>query len=276
MLLANLAFTSNVLVIRALGTIEAVDVWLISCARFAVGLGLTWAVFRGVWQPRRVVTNRKLIERGVLGGLSVWAYYLTVVELGAGRATFINNTYVVFGAVMAVLALGERLRPALLVGGGVSLAGLALMTNLIGSAGGGPGLYDWVGIVTAVSSAWVVITIRQLHAAGEHTATIFCAQCAYGLVLCLVPALVNFVNPSLQAWGLLLLAGVCAGVGQLTMTRAFVDLTVAQGSLLLMLAPVGVAAGGAVFFGERFHPVELFGGLLILVGTSFPAWRRGR
>lgn len=273
MLLANLAFTANVLVIRALGTVEAVDVWLISSVRFAVGLALTWAVFRGVWQPVRVVTSRKLVERGVVGGLSVWAYYLTVVELGAGRATFINNTYVVFGALMAVLALGERLRPALLLGGGVSLAGLALMTDLIGAAGG-PSLYDWVGIVTAVASAWVVITIRQLHAAGEHTATIFCAQCVYGLVICAGPAVMNFANPSAEAWGLLVLAGVCAGVGQLTMTRAFADLTVAQGTLLLMLAPVGVAAGGAVFFGEAYRPVELLGGLLILVGTSFPAWRR--
>ncbi|MFO1451503.1 MAG: DMT family transporter [Opitutaceae bacterium] len=272
MLLSVVCFTSNVLLIRALGSVESVSVWLVSCVRFVVGLGLISAFFWNEWRPLQLVRSRKLIERGLVGGVSVYGYYLTVVELGAGRATFINNTYVVIGGCLAVLLLGERLRALLLVGGLVSLAGLALLTDVL-ATGGGPGRYDLLAVLVAFSSAWVVITIRQLHAAGEHTATIFSAQCAYGLVACLVPAILTFAQPSWTAWMLMILAAICAGIGQIAMTRAFAVLAVGRGSLLQMLVPLGVACGGVVFFREHFHPAEVVGGLLIVVGTAMPAWR---
>jgi drug/metabolite transporter (DMT)-like permease len=197
--------------------------------------------------------------------ISVYGYYLTVVELGAGRATFINNTYVVMGGCLAVMLLGERLHALLLLGGVISLAGLALLTDVL-ATGGGPGFYDLVAVVVAFSSAWVVITIRQLHAAGVHTATIFSAQCAYGLLVCLGPAVVWFAPPSPTAWLVMTLAAICAGGGQIFMTRAFADLAVGRGSLLQMLVPLGVAAGGVVFFHEHFRPAEILGGLLIVAG----------
>ena len=69
-------------------------------------------------------------------------------------------------------------------------------------------------------------------------------------------------------------SALCAGVGQLTMTRAFRELSVARGSLLQMLVPLGIAAGGAVLFGERFQPHELLGAALILGGTLLTMLRR--
>ena len=38
MLLSTAAFTANVLLIRALGQVQSVNVWLIYCTRFVVGL----------------------------------------------------------------------------------------------------------------------------------------------------------------------------------------------------------------------------------------------
>ena len=64
------------------------------------------------------------------------------------------------------------------------------------------------------------------------------------------------------------------GGGQLTMTRAYRELTVARGSLLQMLVPLGIAAGGALFFGEHFQPHELVGAALILGGTLLTMLRR--
>jgi drug/metabolite transporter (DMT)-like permease len=67
---------------------------------------------------------------------------------------------------------------------------------------------------------------------------------------------------------------LCAGTGQILMTRAFRDLPVGEGSLLQMLVPLGIAVGGALFFHERFLPHELFGATLILVGSALPALRK--
>ena len=110
------------------------------------------------------------------------------------------------------------------------------------------------------------MTIRQLHRT-EHTATIFGAQCFYGLVFCLVPAAARFTMPAAAAWAILIGSALCAGAGQLTMTRAYRDLPVARGSLLQMLVPLGIACGGAVFFDEHFAARDLAGAALILGGT---------
>lgn len=272
MLLSTACFTANVLLVRALSAIGFGNVWLVTCARFVVGLVVIGAVYRREWRPRHLLTNRKLIERGLAGGFGVYVTYLAVVKAGAGRATFINNTYVVWGALLAAWLLREKLRPAVITGGVLALLGLALLTNIF-AAGSHASFYDGVAVVSALLSAYVVVTIRQLHAT-EHSATIFAAQCVYGLAACLVPAVFHPQAISVPVAGLLLVAGVTAAAGQLAMTRAFRDLPVAEGSLLQMLVPLGVAAGSAAFFHERFSLSELGGAALILAGTAFTALRR--
>ena len=276
MLLSAACFTANALIIRALGAVQAVDVWLLACVRFIIGLGLIMTVFRlgpEAFQPRNLYRHKRLIWRGIVGSLGVYSYYLTVVHLGAGRATFINNTYVVMGALFAVVMLGERFRPILAFGGLTALAGLALITNVAGT-GDGVSLYDWIAIGSAMASAYVVVTIRQLHAEGEHTSTIFAAQCAYGLLICSGPALISWAPHSPLAWGLMVIGAICAGSGQILMTRAFRDLPVGEGSLLQMLVPLGIAVGGAGFFHEHFSAHELVGAVLILGGSALPALRK--
>ena len=102
----------------------------------------------------------------------------------------------------------------------------------------------------SLAAGYVVVTIRQLHAT-EHTSTIFAAQCAYGLLFCAPLAATHHESIGPIAWLVMTLAGVFAAGGQISMTRAFRELPVAEGSLLQMLVPLGVALGGALFFRER-------------------------
>jgi drug/metabolite transporter (DMT)-like permease len=262
-------FITNVLLIRALGGFAHVSLWVIVSARFIVGLAIVGTLYRREFEPAHLFSNRKLIERGVLGGLGTLGFYFSVTKLGAGRATFINNTYVVWGGLFAVWMLRERLRPALVAGAVVTFLGLGLLTNPF-AAGAHTGVFDFIALLNAVGSAWIVVTIRQLHAR-EHSATIFAAQCVFGLLICGAPALGSLAAMTPFAWGVLAIASVSAGAGQLLMTQAFRDLSVAEGSLLQMLVPLGIAIGGAVFFHEHFSALELVGGALILAGSAAPA-----
>jgi drug/metabolite transporter (DMT)-like permease len=262
-------FITNVLLIRALAGVENVSLWVVVSARFAVGLAIVCTLYRREFQPSHLVTNRKLIERGLLGGLCTLGFYYTVTTLGAGRATFINNTYVIWGGLFAVFALREHLRPALLLGAVATILGLGFLTNPF-AVGTRTGFDDFIALLNSLGSAWIVVTIRQLHAR-EHTSTIFAAQCVFGLLLCAGPALANpdaiaAITP--LACLLISIAGTCAAAGQLLMTHAFRDLSVAEGSLLQMLVPLGIALGGVLFFGEHFTALELLGGALILAGTA--------
>ena len=272
MLLSAASFTANVLLVRALNELHFANIWLVSCARFIVGLAVVAVVYRQDWEPRHLVRNAKLIQRGLAGGIGVYLTYLCVVRLGAGRATFINNTYVIWGALLAAWMLKEKLRPALLIGGFLALAGLALLTKVFGGATA-PGLYDGLAVLSALISAWVVVTIRQLHTT-EHSSTIFAAQCLYGLVLCGLPAILQLQPISGVGLGITALASISAAVGQLAMTRAFRDLPVAEGSLFQMLVPLGTAVGGMLFFAEHFALHEVLGAALILLGITYTAVRR--
>lgn len=272
MLLSAACFTTNVLLVRTLSELGFGNVWLVTCARFIVGLVVIATVYRREWRPVHLFTNSKLVERGLVGGFGVYITYLAVVKAGAGRATFINNTYVVWGALLAAWLLRERLRPAVIVGGVFALIGLALLTNIF-SGTSHPSIYDGVAVFSALLSGYVVVTIRQLHAT-EHSSTIFAAQCLYGLAVCIGPALLHPSPISGLALAILVVAGVSAAAGQLAMTYSFRELPVAEGSLIQMLTPLGVACGGALFFSERFSVHELVGAALILAGTTFTALRR--
>ena len=272
MLGSAVCFITNVLLIRALAGMGNVSIWVVTSARFVVGLAIILTLYRSHFRPTHLITNRKLIERGLLGGLSALTYYYTVATLGAGRATFINNTYVIWGGLIAVWVLRERLRPALIVGAVATPAGLGFLTNPFAD-GAATGFLDFIALINAVAAAWIVITIRQLHAR-EHSSTIFAAQCVFGLLLCGGPAIATFSALPAASWLILALAGTCAGAGQLLMTRAFRDLSVAEGSLLQLLVPLGIAAGGVAFFGEHFTAWELVGGALILAGSLASAWTK--
>lgn len=89
-----------------------------------------------------------------------------------------------------------------------------------------------------------------------------------------MPAVFYWAPLTFAAWGVLFLASVSAGAGQLAMTRAFRDLPVAEGSLFQMLVPLGIGAGSFVFFGEHFTTRELAGAGLILLGTTGTMLRR--
>lgn len=272
MLFSTAGFTCNILLVRALGHDEAVSAWFLVCIRFITGFTVVSVVYRRSFAPRHLFTNPLLVWRGVVGGLATGLTYLMIVKLGAGRATFIGNTYVIWAGLLAVWMLRERFRPALATGCVVTLTGIALLTHVV-STGLHPQFYDVVALLTAFGAAFAVVLIRRLHDT-EHTSTIFAAQCLYGLVICAVPAGAGFHMPSASAWGLIAISSLCSAAAQLSMTRAFRDLPVGEGSLLQMLVPLGVAVGGVLLFGEHFSPVELVGAALILVGTAVPTLRR--
>lgn len=268
MLLAAVCFVANVLVIRALGR-AGTDVWVISALRFAAGLALCVGFYRGSLDARALFTRRRLILRGVIGGASTYGFYVTVVHLGAGRAVFLNNTYVILSAVLAVVVLGEPFRRPLAFGAVAALAGLGLLT---GALSGLPrvGPYDALALACAGASAWIVVAIRQLHKEGTGTATIFASQCVYGLLLCLPFLLTVAAPPGPAECAGLVAAGLCAGAGQLAMTSAYRHLAVAEGALIQTLVPLGIAGGGIVFFGELLGWTDLLGGLLIVGGSLLP------
>jgi drug/metabolite transporter (DMT)-like permease len=262
-------FAANTLIIRAVSLhAPAADGWLATVFRGAVGLLVVFAVFgrgRGL-APSRLVASRLMVARGVVGALSIIAFYVTVVKLGAARAVIINLTYPIFATLIAAFWLKEKLTRGAMIWMPVGFVGLLVFLSDNGTIRR-PSLYDLLALGGAIGAGWVVAIIRRLRHE-EHPATIYAAQALFSLIIA-APTAVKLPELPPFAWAGLAVAAVIVTIAQLIMTRAYQFMSVSKGSALQMILPLVTAAGGFLFFGETFHPMEIAGALL----TLFATWR---
>jgi drug/metabolite transporter (DMT)-like permease len=269
MLASVVLFAVNTLLIRAISLRYPVaDGWVATVFRGALGLLFVFGVYgwgRGL-EARRLLKGRLITIRGVVGALSIVAFYVTIIQLGAAQAVILNLTYPIFASVIAAIWLKEKLSRAAMAWMVVDFCGLGIfLSDHQQSFSLSP--YIILGLAGACGAGWVVVIIRRLRHE-EHPATIYASQALYSLVIA-SPALSKLPNVPLSAWGWLALAAVVVTVAQLVMTQAYQSMSVARGSSLQMTLPLVTAVGGWMCFGESFHPQEIAGAILTLAAT----WR---
>ena len=274
MLASAFLFAGNTLLIRAASLASpGADGWMATLFRGAVGVALLVVFFSGGrgFQWRRMFSNRLVALRGVVGGLAIICFYVTIVKLGAGRAIVINLTYPMFATVIAAFWLKEKVRVATRWWLVVALAGLVIFLSDENMALA-PSAYDLLGIFGALAAGWVVVIIRKLRHE-EHPATIYGSQATCSLLLGL-PFVSKVPELPFEGWGLLALGAVVVTFSQLIMTSAYQRLTIAQGASLQMTLPIFTAIGAFFFFGETFQAHELLGAVVTLVAIWRVAGRK--
>jgi drug/metabolite transporter (DMT)-like permease len=262
-------FAANTLLIRAIALhMPMADGWMAMLFRGAVGLLFVFALYgfgRGL-EAKRLLKGKLITIRGLIGALSTVAFYVTIIELGAGRAVIINLSYPIFASIIAAFWLKEKIKKRSFVWMLIGFCGLMIFLSDEGQMLK-PSLYDWVALAGALGSGWVVVIIRRLRHE-EHPATIYASQALYGTLIA-APVVTKIPALPVLAWAGLVLGAMIVTVAQLIMTKAYQSMSVSRGSSLQMLLPIVTAAGGFFFFGETFHAVEIAGAALALFAT----WR---
>ena len=272
MLLSVICFTANILLLKYLGSVRGVDYSLAMLVRALVGTLIVFFFFnsRRPLDVKAAIVHPQLILRGFLGVVVTGALYWTIPELGAGKATLISMTYVLFAAVFAAIFLGESLSPGKVAWLILAFGGIALLTAT-DAAGGhvlGFGFAEIVALAGALLAGWVVGLIRHLTLRYSNS-TIYFAQC-FWIALTVVPLVI--LRSSWPGWGglvVLVLAGAAGGFGQIAMVQGYRHLEVARGASIQMILPITAPLGGFLFFGELFTPLQLAGAALTILG----AWR---
>jgi drug/metabolite transporter (DMT)-like permease len=268
MMLSLTCFTGNALLLKVLASERHADPWMALTFRAVVGLLLTMVLFApaGSLKLKRSFQSWLLASRGVLGALGTAAYYTTIGPLGAGKATLIGNTWTIFAAIMAAFVLHERLGLMKLLGIGLAMAGLSLLTGIAPGTIAQFGHHELIALTGAVLAAAVVVVIRQLTRT-ESSATIFSSQCIYAAILALPFAASHVTSLNTMDVILLTAAALCASVGQLAMTEGFRFLSVAAGGAFQMLVPVVISLASILLFAESFTFAQAMGGVLVLWGS---------
>ena len=259
MLSSAVLFAANTLLIRGASLAAGgADGWQAALFRGGVGMLIIIVLFgrgRG-FSPRRMFANRLVVMRGLIGGFGIITFYITITQLGAGRAIVINLTYPMFGTVIAAMWLKEKVSVATACWLVVALAGLVIFLS-DDEMRLAPGFYDFVGLAGAFAAGWVVVIIRKLRNQ-EHPATIYGAQATCSLLMGL-PFLGDTVKLPFAGWGLLVAGAVIVTFSQLIMTSAYQRLSIAKGTSLQMTLPIFTAVGAFFSLGRGFRCTSLLG-----------------
>jgi drug/metabolite transporter (DMT)-like permease len=242
------------------------------------------AVLAAVERRRR--GGRPLANRlyAVLAGLFLavdlvlWNH--SIADVGAGIATVLGNLQVLFVAVLAWLILRDRPDRRYLMVLPVVLAGVILVSGMIGRTAAGlhPAAGVAYGVATSAAYAGFLLIMRQTagspgHAAGQ-LADATAGAAVGSLLLGLTFGGFQLRMPWSSFGWLLVLAIVSGTIGWLLITSSLPALPAALSSLLLLLQPAASMVLADVVLGEKPTLLQVGGALLVCAGVLAATWTR--
>ncbi|HEY7463567.1 MAG TPA: DMT family transporter [Candidatus Limnocylindria bacterium] len=217
---------------------------------------------------------------GIFFAIDLEMFHHTIPLVGAGLATVLGNTQVVFVGVLAWLIIGERMAPRTALSIPVVLVGVVLISGVIGADayGANPQLGVLTGLTTGLSYAAFLIILRQGNAdlrrpAGPlFDATLSATLCS---ILIGLPLGELELVPSWPAHGyLFVLAFTNQFIGWLMISVSLPRLPAALSSVVLTTQPVSSVVLAMLLVGEQPSVVQLLGGGVIVAGLLLATVRR--
>lgn len=207
-------------------------------------------------------TKRPLghLMRATVGLSGMVCGFSAVQFLPLTEATALQFTSPLFMTALSAMLLSEKVGAHRWAAVFVGFIGVLIMARPLPGQMNVPGVT--LGVLSALGAAGAMVAIRQISDT-ERGPTIVFYFTLGGVVLGLAGSAFHWVTPDPQTLGLLVLAGLIGGVGQLFLTEA------------LRQAPIGVIAPfdytqliwatglGLVIWGELPHPLTLVGAVIV-------------
>jgi drug/metabolite transporter (DMT)-like permease len=232
------------------------------------------------WHERRRFGTRSWHDRvlawaaGLFFAADLTFWHHSIAAVGAGLATVLGNTQVVFVGLLAWAALGERPENRSLVAIPVVFLGVTLISGVIGSGayGDDPALGVVFGVLTGIAYALFILILRHGSTPDAGPAgPLFDATASAALVCAIGGIAVGDIDwvPGLesQAW-LVLLALSSQVLGWLLISVSLPRLPAVLTSIVLMLQPVSTVFLGAVLLSEAPSAVQLLGVAIVIAGVA--------
>ena len=242
-------------------------------------LFVIWYLFRD--RDRRTAQKRLLaFGSGLLLGVDMVAWHTSIGYIGAGLATLIANTQVVFVAMAGWLFLKERPSSRILIAIPIVLVGVSMVSGLGQSDafGSDPLLGTLLALTSAMFYAAFILVFRASNDIQAPPAGPLMEATAGGLLTILVFGLfgggIDFA-PTFPAHGWLIAVALGAQVGGwLLIGYALPRLPAVETATIILVQPVLTMIWGSMIFDERPSTLQLIGAALVLAGVGFVAVAR--
>lgn len=270
MLLSSLGFACMSACVKAVGT-SGLPILEIVAARALISLVISYVDIR---RKRLAVFgfNKPLLAlRGVFGTIALVAVFYSVTTLPIAQATLLQYTHPTFTAILALLILKERIHLSTILCIALSFIGLVIVTapNWLDSLEHSvPVISIVAALVGAFASSCAYVVVRKLSQTENPSVIIlYFPMIAFPVATLLLILTQDFVMPTLNQLGLLLLIGIFVQIGQLALTHAMASDGAGKVSAYGYIQVLFAAILGFVFFAELPTLWTFSGGLLILGGA---------
>ena len=223
--------------------------------------------------PRPRAIRGGAFVAGLLLAVDLVLWNHAIAEVGAGIATVLGNLQVLFVALAAWVLFAERPHRGFLIALPVVMAGVVLVSGLIGSTAGGTHALAGIGygLATSVAYAAFLLTLRRTSAGTPHVAGPL-AEVTAGAALGSLLLGLAFGGFQLQigwpSFGWLLLLSVSSQtIGWLLITSSLPRLPAAISSLTLLLQPAAAMLLAAVVLSERPSLIQVAGAVVVCTGV---------
>lgn len=250
--------------------------------RSLYALPVLWLVSRRFEAPDRSRGARWLARAaGAFLGLDLVLWHHAIELIGAGLATVLVNTQVIFVGLLAWAVHGERPPARALLVIPAILAGVVLISGFggAGAYGDDPAHGALAGLLAGLAYSLFLLLLRAANRGARNPvgaltdATLGAAAASF---LALVMAGGPIPLPTWPAHGWLVLMGLGGHtVGWLLISTALPRLPALETSVLLLLQPVLTMLWAALAFGEWIAPLQWAGVATVLGGLGVLSARRG-
>jgi drug/metabolite transporter (DMT)-like permease len=237
-------------------------------------LGALALLERRRFGPRPWRQRALALVAGTLLAADLLSWHHSIAAVGAGLATVLANTQVVFVGLLAWVLLRERPQRGSLVAVPIVLAGIIGISGLLdGEAyGANPGAGVAFGVLTALMYSGFLLVLRAGNKDLRRPAgPLFDATAAAAVTATLLGAVAGDLDTRLTwpAHGWLLALALSAQVlGWLLISTSLPRLPALVTSLLLTIQPVASVLLGILLLGESPSPLQLAGVATIVGGVT--------
>ena len=222
------------------------------------------------------------VVAGVFFAGDLLSWHHAVDAVGAGLATVLGNLQVLVVGLVAWLIFKERPPRSVLIALPIVLAGVVLISGVIGTGAYGvnPPLGVGLGIITGISYAGYLLIIRRgSNDLRRPAGPVAISTASTAVVAIVAGALLGELDP-IPAWpshGWLALVGITSqSIGYLIISISLPRLPAALTSIILLAQPVATVIIARVLLDEQPSLAQLLGVALVVGGIAVATVPIGR
>ena len=212
---------------------------------------------------------------GIFLGIDLILYHKTIIMLGAGPATFLGNSQVIFITLFAALIFREKISILYYITVALMMAGLYMLTPHIKDQAGHATGY-LLGLTVGLTYAGMLIGLRYAKSRSEGNYPELLSLAIVFGVSAIVTAVFTllFEHNTLAVFDvrshviMLITAFFCQTLGWYLINNNITKIPAHEGSLLLILQPVLATVWGCILFSEPLGIIQILGIFITIAGIT--------